>query len=621
MSQGKRLSYQILNLGGGHVDGLPAQHIEDTEAASLVNWIPFGSKLRRRPGTLRITTVPYAERISSMFPFKKALGTWLLLAGVQTGIAKLVTGSLVALPIADGGPYATGIDPWHFRQYRDEVLAARRGTGTLKRVTADLVQDAGIIAPATAPTLADGGAAGLIEAGTYIVVYTFANSANGAESNPSPPSNAVVIVANHKLTLTNIAVSPNGQVDRRRIYVTLPGQSGEYFFSDVIPNNFDTTFTINTPLAGLGRQVSFDNLPPPANVELVEIWRERAWVSDGRDLFFSNIIGGQSNVQGFGAFNLIPVATDDGHRISVIHAHGAQLIVGKTNAVHFVTGAGGAFALDTLSDNHGCIAPLSMRSAERLLFWYSGENVYRSDGVNVVSISTVKIRQALDAIPDELRSSVVGAIYPRLSLYILSVSRGSVRNDLMLAYNYKTDVWTTFELADNDTSIIGPTADICTKCPPVSISPPAPKGFAFLGDFYDESTALVLYGALYDGHVYQFLVGRRDMDLNISARYRGKALGLDEGALLKGVRRVSVLSPSVVGDIELRVFRDGSSSPITFRVASLDQPREWKRVALSTMGALGATVQIGIDYEGEADMDLDGFIVEALGFKRSGPVI
>src|SRR6185295_11185130 len=107
MSHGTALRYEVLNLGGGHVDGLPPEHIEDTQAASLVNWLPFGSKLRHRDGTVQVTTYPYTERITSLFPFKVSLGTWLLIAGTQTGLAKLVAGSLVAIPITDGGPYVS----------------------------------------------------------------------------------------------------------------------------------------------------------------------------------------------------------------------------------------------------------------------------------------------------------------------------------------------------------------------------------------------------------------------------------------------------------------------------------------------------------------------------------
>jgi hypothetical protein len=620
MAQGTRLKYEVLNMGGGHVDGLPAEHIEDTEAAALFNWLPFGSKVRRRDGTRRVSTYPFTERVTSIFPLKISLGAWLLLAGVQTGIAKFVAGSLVKLPIIDGRTYPSNIFPWHMRQYRNEVFATRRGTGSLKRVTSDLMHDAGIAAPTVAPVLADGGAGGLIEAGDYIGVYTYYNSTNGAESNPSPPSAPATIIALHKRDWSSVTSSTNGQVDSRRLYVTLANQTGEYFFAGTIPNNAAGTFTDNTPLAGLGRQVSFDNNLPPSNLELVELFRERLFVSDGRDVFFSNIIGGQSNVQGFGVFNVIPVTPDDGHRISVLHAHGQQLIVGKTNAIFFITAAGGAFALDVLSDNHGCIAPLSMKTAERLLFWYSGENVYRSDGINVVSISTVKIRKILDAIPESMKEKVVGAVYPRLSLYVLSMSNGTERNGVMCAYNYKTDVWAPMDL-QAVSNVISPELDVCATCPTPPVVTPSPTAFAFLGDYHDQTNEQIIFSSLYDGHIYQFMSGDRDVGVNISARYLGKKLGLDQGALLKGIRRLTLLCPSVVGSVTVSVYNDGSPTAAASRTVSLSQPREWKRVSLSTMGRLAASVQIGIEYAGRADLELDGFVLEAMGFKRSGPVL
>jgi hypothetical protein len=628
MAHGTALKYELLNLGGGVVDGIPPEHIEDIEAASLVNWIPFGSKLRRREGTARITGRPYFERITSLFPYKLQVGTWLLLAGTQTGVAKLDGDTLVRLPISDGSTYPSSLDPWHFRQYRNEVLAARRGTGTLKRVTADLIQDAGIAAPTTAPTLADGGA-GAIEGGTYYGVVTFYNPTTGVESNPSPVSNALVLAPGRKRAWSGIPVSTNGQVGARRLYVTLADQTGEYYFAATVPDNTSTTFTENTDQAGLGRQVSFDNDLPPDNIELVETWRERSWISDGRDVFFSNIIAGEANVQGFGAFNIIPVQPDDGHKIRVLHAHGSQLIVGKTNAIYFITAVGGGFGLDTLSDKHGCVAPFSMLSAERQIFWYSGENVYRSDGVNVVSISTVKIRRLLDNIPLAMKEKVVGAIVPRLSLYILTVSQGTVRNELMLVYNYKTDVWTTAKLSElTNTSLGDPSEDHnpCIPnsedppCPPI-VTDPIPTSFTFLGDFYDANFEQVLYAALFDGHVYQFLTGDQDFGTNIEASYRGKALGLDQGGLLKGVRRASVLCTTAAENMTLQIFNDGAAAATTSRVVSLDRTRGWKRYSLSTMGKLGAVFQLGLLYTGRTAVELDGVILEAMGFKRSGGVL
>jgi hypothetical protein len=595
MSTGQELTYELLNLGGGHVDGLPAQHIQDNEAELLSNWIPVGSKLKRRDGTRRITSVAYSENLTSLFPYKLSEGTWLLLVGSLSTVAKLDGGGLVPLTVADGLTYASLTDPWHFRQFKDEVLGARKGTGTLKRITQDTIQDAGIAAPTVAPTITDGGA-GSVEAGDYVPVYTFYNPNTAAESNPSPPGTKLTLAASKRRAWTGIGTAVNGQVGARRLYVTLPNQTGEYYFVATINDNFTTTFDDNVKQADLGRQVSFDNGLPPGNIELVEIWRERSWISDGREVFFSNIFAGISNSQGFGEFNRIPVYPDDGHKIRVLYANGAQLMVGKTNAVHFIVSAGGGFSLETLSDKHGCIAPESMKSAERLLFWYSGENVYRSDGVNVVSISTVKIRKLLDKIPESMREKVVGTVYPKDSLYVLTFSQGSTtQNQKSIAYNYKTDTWAPLDF-------------------PNGIAP------AFIGDFYDTNFAHVLYALFYDKHVYQLFSGNDDFGNAIVATFRGKGLGLDHQGLMKGSRRLSVLCTTAAESLTLKIFNDGSLTPATSRVVSLDQTREWKRYSLSTLGKLAANLQIGIEYSGRTPIELSGVILEAMGFKRMGRV-
>jgi hypothetical protein len=620
MTHATPLRYELLNLGGGHVDGQPPEHIEDNEAARLVNWIPFGSKLRRREGMAQITTAPHPERITSLFPYKREVGEWLLLAGTQTKVAKLVGRVLVDITVADGGVYGSCLDPWHFRQYQDVVYAARRGTGTLKRITADTIQDAGIAEPLTAPVLSDGGV-GQVEAGTYYGVVTFFNTNTGAEGNPSPVSNALVLGPGRSRTWSAIPVSTNGQVNARRLYVTLPNQTGEYYLAATILDNTTTVFTEDTSQAELGRAASFENDLPPANIELLEKWRERLWISDGKDVFFSNIIAGQANPEGFSVFNILPFATNDGHRVRALHAHGAQLIVAKTNAIFFVTPVGtGGFGVEMLTDSHGCVAPFSMVSAERHLFWYSGLNVYRSDGVNAVAISNVKVRAALDAVPEEMREKVVGAVVPRLSLLLLTMSQGTERAELILAYNYKTDVWATLELANTESTVISPEIDICHGCPPPEAPTPSPKGFAFLGDFFDANLGQVLYGSLYDGHVYQFLIGDRDIAVNIPCRYLGKSLGLDQTGLLKGLRRASVLCSRASESITFNLYNDGATVAAASRTVSLDHSRDWKRFSLSTMGKLAATLQLEIVYAGRAAIDLEGLILEAMGFKRSGRV-
>lgn len=596
MARGEKILYELQNLGGGQNDGVPPEHIQDNEGTLVRNWIPFGSKLRRRDGTTRVTSAAHGEALTSLFPFKLSTGTWLLLVGFLTGVGKLSGGGIVEHTISDGQVYSSSASPWRFRQYKNEILACRPSTGTLKRVTQDTIQDAGIDAPSAAPTIAEG-AAGDVEAGDYLAVFTFYNSTTGAESNPSPATGTVTIGASKRIAWTGIGISTNGQVTARRIYRTLPDQPGEYYFIGQIDDNFTTTFDDNVVVADMGRQVSFENALPPSNVELLEIWRERAWVSDGTTVYFSNIVGGISNVQGFGEFNVIQAYPDDGHEIRVLHAHGAQLIVGKTNAIHYVVAAGDGFALETLSDKHGCIAPESMRSAERLLFWYSGDNVYRSDGVNVVSISTVKVREVLRSIPDAMKEKVVGAVFPALSLYLLTVSQGDEdENELILAYNYKTDVWTTISL---------------------------PAGIAYVGDFFDTNYGQVLYAVAYDGHVYQLLDedALDDYGTAITATWIGKGLGMDRPAAMKAVHRIQVMTDSVPESITARVYNDGDLvTAVKERTVSLNTAHRWKRLSLSTFGRPAPMFQIELEYSGRRRIELGGLIVEAMGFRRMGRV-
>lgn len=596
MSRGEPILYELMSLGGGQVDGQAPEHIQDHECELVENYIPIGTRLVRRDGSERVTNTAYSENVTALFPFKRSTGAWLLLAGTLTGVAKLDGGALVTLPVGDGQAYASRTDPWHFRQYRDKVLTVRRGTGTMKVTTEDTVMDAGIPRPSAAPTISDGGA-GSLDAGAYVPVFTFYDQNTSAESNPSDAGSKLTLAANKRASWTGIGVSLNGQVNARRLYRTLPDQPGEYYFVAQINDNFTTTHDDNKVQADLGRQVSFDNGLPPAGLELLEVWRERAFVSDGTEVFYSNIFAGISNVQGFGEFNHFPVVPDDGHRIRVLHAHGSQLIIGKTNAVHYIVPAGGGFSREVLSDNHGCVSPFSMKTAERLLFWYSGDNVYRSDGVNVVSITTIKVRKALDRIPDTMKEKVVAAVLPQLSLYILSVSQGSAtQNELMLAYNYKTDVWTTLKLPSG-------------VCP------------AFMGDFFDTNYAQVLYASLYDGHIVQLFAGSDDFGTPITARARGKGLGLDRPTFKKGNRRISLLCSSASENVTVRIYNDGSATPAAERTVSLDQAAEWKRIALHTMGKLGLTIQWEVEYAGRSGFELSGVVLEAVGFKRMGRVI
>jgi len=584
--------FDLLDLGGGLNEGQPISAINPNEATKLRNLYPFGRKLVRRGGVRTLTTDgAWDENIYSMFAFKESNGDWTLLTGGASKLGKLDGDTVSDLPSALSIP--SGTNAWIWFQYKDYAYALREGQTDMLRVDSSSWYTAGMAAPSVGPTLADGGS-GNLTAANYYGVYTFYNSDTGAESNPSPASLVLALGASKLIDWSAVQTSSNPFVNTRRLYRTLPNQVGEYFFVGSIDDNFSTTFTDdNVIIADMGRAVSFDNGLPPTGLHTAAIWRERLFATDGTDLYYSEFLLPES----FGDESIISIYPDDGHQIRAIHAFGDRLIVGKTNKMHYLVGADeSSFNVLTLSDRHGCMSQLSMKSAEGLLFWYgTGNNFYKSDGNNVVEISTVKMRDTLDLIPDAMAHKVVAGIVPSLSQYIAAIPQDSTGfNWKVVVYNYKTDAWTTYDHGDDGDEY-------------------APQ---FLSDFYDENLQHVLYSTHYDGHIYQYADPDCNYDfgdeLLIEAEWVGRADDYGAPAYRKFFRELWALIPRVPGaTITVSAYYDEDTIPSYSRTASLDiEDAAWKAFKLPTHDHPATLLRAGIKYEGATPVSIDGLHME-----------
>ncbi len=122
----------------------------------------------------------------------------------------------------------TGFQYNSFNDVTKQIFATN-GTDR-KRITDGAVNEWGLEAPTTAPTLTSGGGTGLT--GLYNVVYTYARKIGGAivhESNPSPPATNALQLNNQSLAV-EFAAPTDPQVTHVRIYRTLAG--GEIYFFD-----------------------------------------------------------------------------------------------------------------------------------------------------------------------------------------------------------------------------------------------------------------------------------------------------------------------------------------------------------------------------------------------------
>lgn len=574
--------FDFQDLGGGLNEGQSWAAINENEATVLENFYPFGRKLRRRGGIRLITTAGnWDENIFSMFPLKTSVGDWTLLVGGATKLGKLDGDTISDIPSVL--TIGSNTNPWCWFQYKDFAYAMREGGTNMLRVDGSSWYTAGIAAPSTAPVGADGGA-GNLTAANYYMVYTFYNDATGMESNPSPASNVLALGASKMIDWSSVQTSSNPFVTSRRLYRTLPNQVGEYFYIGSITNNTDTTYADdNVIIADMGRAVSFDNGLPPTQLRFGAIWKERLFATDGTDLYYSEYLLPEC----FGDESILSIYPDDGHQIRAVHSYGDRLIIGKTNKIHYLVGAdANSFNVLTLSDRHGCMSHFSMQSAEGLLFWYgTGNNFYRSDGNNVVEISTIKLRDTLDAIPDSMAHKVVSAIFPSLSWYVSSVPQDETGyNNKVLVYNYKTDAWTIFDHPSY-----------------------APQ---FLSDFFDENLEQVMYCTLYDGNVYQYAdpsVGT-DYGNAIQARWVGRAEDYGAPGMRKFFKEVWLNVPQTSGEvIELQVYNDEDTTPTYSRSSSLNiADSAWKAFKLPTSGQPGTQIRLGIEYDGDDYIEIEG---------------
>jgi hypothetical protein len=594
--------FVLSDLGGGLSQGVDPTDIDDRELQDVRNFYPFSKRLILRAGISRITGSPTANRFhehtSGGFAYNTASGAWTFIVGGLTSLGKLDGSSLVQIPHSDLTVYTSNTDPWSFAQYKDVVYAAREGAGTLQRTDGDSIQDSGIAAPSSTATLADGGA-GNLDAGDYIGVVTFYNSETGAESNPSDVTATLTLGASKQIAWSSIPVSTNPQVNARRLYRTLVDQQGVYYLVTQINDNFTTTYTDNTLETALGVDASFDNDPPPANLKVVTIWQERAWMTDGTDLFYSEL----GLPESVGAFNFIKVSPDDGHNIKGLLPLGDKLIVGKTNATFIITGVVN-FELQALSNAHGVFSHASMKAAEGFGFWFGGDNFYQTDGNAVKAIGDRKIRDLVDGIDLAYADRIVAAIDSKKGWYMALVpSAGATEPNVIVVYNYKDDSWTIFDYALDDSNTGAP---------------------GWMADFFDTNGDSLIYCNLDGGDedsVFQLNSGLSDDGRDIVAYITTKSFGFDKEDILKIMKNIAVQATITDAEVTASLLLDeGTVSDLGPKSFSLSGGRLWKRAPLANNGDPAVSIALKLEVSLQKQLEILGLMFKIVDLERSVPI-
>jgi hypothetical protein len=293
----------------------------------------------------------------------------------------------------------------------------------------------GIVAPASAPTLAEGTAGSLT--GTYKYVITYLRSGNyQVESNPGPESSPITVTAK-KINLSAIPVSSDPKVDKKRIYRTTAGGAIFFWVADI--TNATTTYEDN--IAELGDEVSYDRYPPPIAV-FAEVWDDKVWFvpkSDRNQLHFTNT----GSAEEMAYDNIIQVKGKDSDEIMMIKAFKVgeveSLYVLKHRSIWRLDKVGdSSYELTKLPFNIGTDAPGSVAVGGGLMMWLSKRGIEVFNGSSILNppISDL-IPKTLGTINQTQISHAFGEVNEKEDEYWLAVpTETSTEPDLVIVFDY-----------------------------------------------------------------------------------------------------------------------------------------------------------------------------------------
>ncbi len=582
--------FDYTDLGGGLNAGASPASIESRQMSALENFYPTGAFLRRRGGTRQITTnSAWDQNIPTMVQVKTSSGDWNLITLGITKVGYLSGDRVKDFTLGTDVSIPSSTLPWSTFVYKNYLYALRRGSRMLRIRSGETVHNAGIDAPISAPVLADGGT-GTLVAGTYRTVYTYYNTATATESNPSPEGEIIFAASDGVIDYSALVASSNAFVDTIRVYRSLEDQEGVFFLVDSVANGVTTLAGDTKSAAELGRAVRFDNGTPALDLELGTVWQERAWVTNGTELAYSNI----GTVEGFGDESILTVNEDDGHKIRGLCpvASGERLVVGKTNTMWYVSGSGpGTFRVGRLSEKTGCRSHHSMQSVGNTIFWFgAGKSVWRADGGQASEVTAdLRVKRYLEAVPDAMEEYVIGSLFPKLGWYCLTLPQtGFTTSRVVLIYNYRENTWTVFTYPSN-----------------------APQ---HLLNVYNTDFGEELYATFYDGHIYKFNDSTypTDFGTSIAAILIPRADDFGAPGFRKWYEEVWLLcAADPNASLRIQVYPDNSSTAVADRTVTLyDDHSGWRAYKLGMRSSMGTKLQMKITYTGETAIDLEALHFE-----------
>ena len=241
-------------------------------------------------------------------------------------------------------------------------------------------QNLGIDKPSITPTISLDGSG--ILTGTYSYCYTYYNSVDGTESQPSTYSSNIVASSN-TISIAYTA-SSDTQVDTIRIY-RLGGNLTKMTLVVEVSNS-TSSYADNIGDLNVNGYVldSFNYAPAPTGLSYLTESNAMFFGTIGSKLYYSAV----GYVNYWSAFNFI----EFNDTLTGIGAVGNGLLVFTKSRTYIVSGTSpSTLSRYLLSAGQGCIAHKSIAFARNTLVWVSKEGICASSGGLITIVSRLKL--------------------------------------------------------------------------------------------------------------------------------------------------------------------------------------------------------------------------------------
>ena len=412
---------------------------------------------------------PYrSPECSGLFPFNRTkkdgssqLGR-LAISGCTIYDVNTTTGALVAI-----GAVPKATTKWTKDQYaQTAILASDNGHRPLRYDGSNL-SNLGIRAPLSAPNVTT--AAGGTFTGTYWFYVTYYNKTLATESNPGP--GVSYTLSAQQVTQVILPLSPDPQVTGRRLYVTLAGgaDGSLAFLLKDFDDNTQTTWGAATtpfPLAAItapvntGRTLEYFDRQEAPIASIVKISGDNLFLA-GDPVYPTRVY--RSAVGEPDYFNHdeknVDLDLDTGDPITGMQALVDSVFVGLRDGWGRVWNTGDSnnpIGKAILSKDHGPCGPHAMLSMDRIVYYVSERDVYRTDGLTEENVSSPprpdypSVQQYMkeNFSPLRRRSIVMAQHRGRKQIWI-AYTNGitNTRNNRVLVYDIGQGIWSDYEMS------------------------------------------------------------------------------------------------------------------------------------------------------------------------------